>query len=373
MASVAVDRIAPSSRLQWLTISRAVAALTVVVMHLAGGTPGWQGLLSCGLLAVPWFFTLSGYVLAHVYLRSRDVSPHLGEYVLARAARIHPAYMLAWLASVVLWPALSHYGLSADVARGAADVLLLQGWIPSWSVRFNDPAWSVSCEVFYYGLFPLLLAIACRLDRPRALLGCLLVATWGLGWATNGVWILSSRPIDHLPKFVAGVLACAAVRDGWRPGLMLSTAACLAVLIAWLPVATRGTDGLFLINGGALAGPFALLVAAIATVRSTVPRRLTGAILAGEVSYGFYIYQAPVGVLQGRILGVPVDGHWSATFVGLNVALLFAVAWLSWQFLERPIVAWAKGRRSPAEIPRPQLFRRHGESEGRSHAWSVQQ
>ncbi len=112
--------------------------------------------------------------------------------------------------------------------------LLLQGWTGSLSVGWNTPAWSLSCEFFFYLCFPLLFLWlrGGRMGRTLLALGGSLVTPILLAHAgvpTN--W----KPIHHLSDFLAGIAAAgiynAIARSGFAPK-WLGTAMYLSALTA---------------------------------------------------------------------------------------------------------------------------------------------
>src|SRR5687768_14376661 len=104
-------------------------------------------LIRGGYLAVTTFFVLSGFVLARSY-----PSPKLGSYFVGRIARVYPVYLLSMLLVVPFIAADAVPNKSLYVLQYLA---LLQGWFPDTPVTWNIPAWSLSCEMFFYLVFPL--------------------------------------------------------------------------------------------------------------------------------------------------------------------------------------------------------------------------
>ena len=58
-------------------------------------------------------------------------------------------------------------------------VALVQAFVPQLAMGLNSPAWSVSCEAFFYSLWPRLV-IALRSPRP-GLPWSRVLAFWGAG------------------------------------------------------------------------------------------------------------------------------------------------------------------------------------------------
>ena len=104
-------------------------------------------------------------------------------------------------------------------------LVLLQAWIPTGSVSFaaNGVASSLSCEAFFYALFPLVLRRAVRL-RPAA--------AWCLTGALASAVLVSPKPgllylfpPTPLLELLLGMLLALAVQRGWRLALPLWSAA----------------------------------------------------------------------------------------------------------------------------------------------------
>jgi peptidoglycan/LPS O-acetylase OafA/YrhL len=219
--------------------------------------------------------------------------------------------------------------------------------------------WTLAVEVSFYAALPLLGIAAMRLGRRRRTL--LPISLIGLGMAWT--WIVSATgaflPLTKvlpamLPFFGIGMLAATLAREheidrgrARRLGLLAATALALQV----------GTQ-LLLPSGlsGALHDlPAAVCFGAIVTLASSPhsPRVLSWRPLArlGTVSYGVYLWHVPVlWWLRARGL-LPLDPI-PALPVVLAPALVLAT--ISWVYLERPAIAWARraATRSPGRWPR---------------------
>lgn len=150
-----------------LTSLRGYFAAWVVISHF------WEELLILlpnisflsswaehGHSAVPGFFVLSGWVLAHNYreaFRKGEVS--WIRFLGLRLARIYPVHLatLAAVGVLVAGATLSGHSVGGAYSFKAliAQLLLMQAWIPGVIMSWNYPAWSISSEWFAYLLFPL--------------------------------------------------------------------------------------------------------------------------------------------------------------------------------------------------------------------------
>jgi peptidoglycan/LPS O-acetylase OafA/YrhL len=209
-----------SQYLPALTGLRFLLGMWVILHHLTGKNmllDQWnqtlpfaaQSIFRGGYLAVQTFFLLSGFVLAQSYATTRWNRQSLKRFAIARFARIYPAYLLSLiLVSWFVFEFLLKSGRSA--AQKAAVVgdyaFVLQGWTGSLNVGWNTPAWSLSCEFFFYLCFPLLFLWLGRggLTRVLAALGACFVTPILLAHAgVPGIW----KPVHHLSDFVAGIAA----------------------------------------------------------------------------------------------------------------------------------------------------------------------
>ncbi|MGE3507562.1 MAG: acyltransferase family protein [Vicinamibacterales bacterium] len=171
-----------------LTGIRFPLALWVVLHHLSG--PGRlldpviaphvhvAVFIDAAWAALSAFFAISGFLLARRYAQASWTRPALARFAVARFARIYPLYALSL---VILLPimreALSGGELGSPFERVGIVlnyVLLLQAWQRP-PVDWNTPAWSLSCEVFFYACTPILVGLVRRPSLPR-LLGTALLA-----------------------------------------------------------------------------------------------------------------------------------------------------------------------------------------------------
>ena len=233
------------NRLESLTGMRFLAALPVVMIHVGSsffGADWLQAALGYGYLGVSFFFLLSGFVLAW----SASGQPARRFWWL-RFSRIWPSPALA---AVSVFAVLAQRTHAAGGPARAADLLLVQSWWPNAHVYFggNGVSWSLSCEAFFYLLFPVLAAWLQRLDpRGVAIGGAAALVTMAAAPSLGAWWGASSRlsywlffilPGYRLAEVVLGMLLARAVQLGLRvprPGVAsLGGGSALLVLIALL-------------------------------------------------------------------------------------------------------------------------------------------
>jgi peptidoglycan/LPS O-acetylase OafA/YrhL len=110
---------------------------------------------------VSFFFALSGYILAYAY---PDFSKPgaIRKFYVARVARVWPlhiATMLIWVLLIYkLDPAVMQW--ENGIVRIIATVFMVQSWVPIevWATSVNGVSWSISTEIFFYLLFPIIVS-----------------------------------------------------------------------------------------------------------------------------------------------------------------------------------------------------------------------
>jgi peptidoglycan/LPS O-acetylase OafA/YrhL len=347
----------PGQQLPALTGLRFYLAAWVVVHHLCGGAhmleplvqtlPGpVQTFLRSGFWAVGTFFILSGFVLARGYAATSWNRNSLIRYGAARVARIYPVYMVSLL---VIAPFVYQELFSSAPSRAFGDKvfllvnygLALQGWTGTLPVHWNTPAWSLSCELFFYLCFPLVLLLW-RCTGWRRSLGAaaaaillpILLPLAGLPEA----W----KPLLHLGDFLLGI-ASAGVYDSLvhrRPGLVghgywlylpaaslgISLVAAPSLVDRWTPldVWLRPLNAILLLGLALGGGP-------VARVLSTPP-----SLLLGKASYALYILHIPVLWWYKRSWIYRLASPWPAGAALVYIAGAVVISALVFKLIEEP-------------------------------------
>ena len=165
-----------SRNLPRLTSLRFFAAFAVFLFHVDRLGIGWglAKLFEWGYTGVTFFFVLSGFVLAWSF------GPHVSARTFwrRRVARIVPVYVVVTLVAV---PLLAPMADSFRPGVLVADLLGVQAWSPDTTVVYglNKASWSLSVEMFFYAVFPLVAVMLwLRSRRGRYLIagGCLALA-----------------------------------------------------------------------------------------------------------------------------------------------------------------------------------------------------
>ncbi|KQP30000.1 hypothetical protein ASF49_15160 [Methylobacterium sp. Leaf104] len=356
----------PTAPLPALTALRFVAAAYVVVFHYAGfffPDAAIPGAVRLGYSGVTFFFLLSGFILAYTY-RDVDLTDRAARarFAWARVARVYPVYLLCLVLALpwfVAWVAKSAPPLQGLMAAGAVLAPLgLHAWVPGAACSLDCPSWSVSVEMVFYALFPLLLPLA--LAAPgriaRLTLAAWIVLTGGAALAfaryAPGLSLIGPEPggagpvllaqaikynpLMRVPEFVAGLLLYAAWTRWRLPTPVLLALAALAglALVAGAPHLSE-----VLLHNGLTALAWAPLILAGAQLRSG-PLVTPGFVFLGRISFALYMIHVPAYALVNSLDRVVLGGRLAAApwlGSGLAAALALTLGVLLHRGLEEPM------------------------------------
>jgi peptidoglycan/LPS O-acetylase OafA/YrhL len=411
-ASPPFGQTAQAPRLLEVEGLRAVAAWSIVLFHcwifsspavltwnLGPATPLVQPLQS----GVTLFFVLSGFLLyrpiAAAVVDGRNAAS-VGRYLRNRALRILPAYWVILGVVVFAFGSAAMHATGSGVLEGrltdpatiAKDFLLIQTYDPNAVWTGILPAWSLTVEVAFYVLLPVLALAAGLLARRRAqsgrviaaaapvvamllvgAVGKALVSIYSAGpqRATASGWhaVLDRSILTHADLFAFGmgaglVLVLWERRLGARLMPLLSGHAAR-------PLAYLGLPALFL--GFYVLPPYvydavvALLVALVllrlvapqagAARRARTNRFLTHpwTLAAGRRSYSVFLWNYPVLAFL-TVHHLLLGGYGVATFFVNLAAASTAVVLLSaltYRFVEVPALALKDRRTTPTAVSLP--------------------
>lgn len=372
-----------ASRLNSLTGLRWIAAVLVFVFHLGyvGGSTGAAvhtvvGRAGHGALA--FFFILSGFVLTWG-ARPGDTARGFWR---GRFVKIFPNHWATFLLVAVLMLIAGEAVLSGP---SMANLFLVQTWKPDlefW-ISMNAPSWSLTCEVFFYALFPLLLWLVNKIPTRRLwfasglalasvvaaplVIGAVVPGTPVIPYDTLGpvsldqLWLAYWFPPVRALEFLLGIVLARLVMTGqWRR-------------IGWLPItAVFVVFQIFAMNSpshllGLVALPalsVVLVIPEFAARDVRGDRSVLGArwlVWLGEVSFAFYLlHKIVMGFGQDMINGEVWNAEWPLgqwlVFGVITFAITLGLAALLHVFVERPLMrrfAKPRAKRPQATVPPP--------------------
>ncbi|GAB4016713.1 acyltransferase family protein [Spirosoma koreense] len=346
----------PHRDLPALTGLRALAAYLVFLHHANPAPTGSfaHRLFDQGYLGVSIFFVLSGFLIYHryadVFLEQKSWSWRI--YLQNRFARIYPLYALILLVTV---------GHAFYVGRPpSAPVLflnlsLLKGFFNVYKFSGIPQSWSLTVEVCFYALAPLLFRLLHRLGTLRLTAGLL-----GMGlilWATVGQ-LAGHGFFGNLPfvlfytffgrsfEFVLGMHLARRWQSKQLSGFRLSSLwgglTVLACVLWQASVVVLTRDQIHLIWSEVVAYNFFLpigisfvlggLLDQKSVWRSTLAIPLLLAL--GRSSYAFYLIHVGVIATACRNLGI--------NHTGFLFGVLVLIAYGLYQFIEKPTHRWLR-------------------------------
>ncbi|MFN7110058.1 MAG: acyltransferase family protein [Brevundimonas sp.] len=353
----------PTERILPLEGARGIMAWWVVLGHYTHTVNFRQPILENNALAVDVFVILSGFVITLLIIRKRE--PYL-KYIIRRAFRIFPAYLVVLLLSAALLPVFAdamtdvpfqsernanrlgqvEAALAWFKPHLAVHLPLLQGLVPP-SIQADAPftivgqAWSISLEWQFYIVAPLIVFLATRRWGWAALV--VIVGLLAVTASFMSIGYLGAKVF----QFALGIASCFGfVSEGRRRSLAFAVAAltgfgCVAMngwlqvwpLLIWL--------GCMLIVMGWRRWPIAARAASV----------LSSPFLkwVGDRSYSVYlVHMLPiylgVYVLNATDLS---NADYAVALFGIVIVATVVLSVASYTLVERPFIkvgAWLSSK-----------------------------
>lgn len=297
-----------------------------------------------GYIGVTFFFILSGFILSYSYSdRAEAGRLQYSNFIFTRIARIFPLHLLTLLFALplVLWGLIKGSTSAFEFAIALPlNAALLQAFIPAKNIYFslNAPSWSLSVEMFFYALFPALLAIRSRWLAALAIAILLVkyaVSVVGPEWTIH--YLVYIFPPSRLADFVVGIVLFRLYRHWPLPTIKWATFAQLlsiAALVAFfcskefISQAMR-FDTYYIL-------PMAMLVISFSWDQGLFAKAISGRALVflGEASFALYMVHLLV-IRWGEALRLKIFNDTSAGIEAAVVYVLVSVglsALLFWRF-----------------------------------------
>ena len=344
--------------LKSLQAGRGLAAISVVAFHLHGSTvlplagrSRLAELSAHGNAGVPFFFVLSGFIIALTHAKDIGKPEQLGRYLGNRARRLYPIY---WLYTAIMVAAVTICGGDVQMPHSVGDwfstvtLVRITGTPTPLSV-----AWTLFYEIAFYVLFAVLI-----LSRR---IGALLFACW---WAvivavhqyaspTSPVGVWTSMVCMN---FFVGMAAC------WLHSRLKPPA-------AWILLGA-GLIGLCLCGGfvghGLSTPGFEFFVAlacglaicGVASIETRTPLNFGWLAVIGDASYTLYLVHGHLTPFILKLMREAGLFGWLSADSIFIISLLATVAVSVALYLavEKPLARWQKSS-SRSTRPAPALAR----------------
>lgn len=191
-----------------LTSLRFFFAFMVFLHHF---TVEGKALFPEGFMGVSFFFILSGFILAFNYqdkFNKNNIT--IGQFYKARFARIYPLHFACFCLAFILGIKVFDFN---QFIKAIINLSLLQSWIPLKSTYFsyNAPSWSISDEMFFYMLFPII-AISIKRINLKSLsiaFGTILIVYFLLIKNLSAEYyhpIIYINPLSRIVDFLIGIM-----------------------------------------------------------------------------------------------------------------------------------------------------------------------
>ena len=368
---------------------RFFGAMHVFAFHIYGQYVGAGGfdqawrygrtLIFGGAVWLSFFFVLSGFVLTLAYLDAEGTfRSGMRKYFVARLARIYPIHGLVLAILVLVTFVLTPKLAMKNVPSMLTHATLTQAWVPPHVRKWNVPSWSLSCEMFFYAVLPLLGPALMRV-RTASRLKLIAAAAWLVGLSFAAIYIMANPegfgaanplgeqedqfwlnavtfgPLTRLPEFVLGICAGgllhrrrAAVAAGERAPVTSEEAMRMTALgLTGMAVSIALSDTIpYIMIHMTFAAPFgALAIYGLAAARHPLGDALAYRPLAilGTAGLGIYLLHVPMLMLlelleRSRVISGSLLQY--LLLVPVTVALALVVN----RGFERPVGEWIRAR-----------------------------
>lgn len=355
-----------------LTSLRFFFAFMVFVSHLwfikddgVVATQLYDHVFSEGYIGVSFFFILSGFILSYNY-KDKILEHHISKksFWLARFARIYPLHFVTLLVAI---PLSFRHDMLEWTERFVLNLFLLQSFVPSQDVYFyfNSVSWSISDEMFFYLIFPLLIVAYYRPKVFNYWLPLLLILTIPIG-----LYFMKSayhhkyfyiNPVLRLADFTIGVVLYHVYELRKKIDFKTTAAATRAEILAVLLLLA-----FFLFHENVPQGfryscyywiPMIGIVYVFSFSKGAISAILSNdkLVYLGEISFGFYMWHMLV-IRYFNYIGakIPMLTLHTSTHI-LSVIAVFCIALtvsnFSYRWLEIPANKYLKKRFAPRVQP----------------------
>lgn len=389
---------ADGARLAGMDGLRGIGAFVIVIAHVwlnlgtAAPLGRFPALLQHAPLFLVMFFVLSAFLLHRPFV----VAGFAGRparvrcYAEHRVRRIFPAYLVVLLVSglvlgvVTVAPFTVEAGMPPTLpetgwlwtrpALGAVNASLVQTLLPGTMMTGVGPAWTLTVELCFYLLLPVLAGLAFAVGSRRLGLPATVTAWTGpvLLVATGLVakWL-------HVHVLLAGMTPVEAFFADWGPtwhavfarsmlvqaDLLGIGMGCAVLFVRWRGIARTpvrlAVIAALLVGGLAVTATlptwrdsgWGLFWAGVVLLVATRPPgpglgRVAGLLAwrpvhwAGEVSYSVYLWHLPVILLLARTgVAAPQTTTGFVANCAMVLAATYLLAHLTWRWVERPVLA----------------------------------
>ncbi|WP_024560948.1 acyltransferase family protein [Franconibacter pulveris 601] len=337
-----------------LTSLRMFAALGVFLSHLGilsqSSIPQFNETSKYffnGYVGVTFFYILSGFIINYSFSR------HLSEggfskkdFIVYRLARLFPVHIVSLVCVLLLFGYTNNWEATNKEAL-LYNTFLLQSFIPDagYYFSFNPVSWSISCEMFFYLCFCLL--VKCKTKHLFFTLSAVqAINIYFLVYPPSGVslhWLFYINPIFRITDFMLGIIICRAfLAKPVTPKIVVCSAmeiGSLLFLALTIYVATNHVANMNVKYDLLYIPCMASIVIAFAFNGGIISRILANRylILLGEASFSFYMFHWMIVSKLIEIMHPGKDNPIEVLIYILScLVLAIVVSVLSFKLVEMP-------------------------------------
>lgn len=338
---------------------RAIAVIAVILYHLL------PGVMKGGLLGVPIFFVLSGYLITDLLLQEWEQNNNISvkKFYSRRIHRLYPGLVTMVFCTAAYITLFQRSLLKGIKSTISANLLYVYNWVEIYRHQsyFNSfgaqspwtHLWSLSIEGQFYLFWPVILVFLLRYVKKQ----------WKIGLGVLGTAVLSAiwmgvlyRPGTDPSRVYYGtdtrlfsILLGIGLAFFWpsthlkkkldkQHRHILNMWGILALIFIVIMFFVAQGESTFIYRGGMFLFSLLsmILVAIVAHPGAVLNRFLTNKVFTwiGKRSYGIYIYQYPVMVFYDA--KVNVGNHPLLNGV-IEIAIILLISDLSYRFIEVPL------------------------------------
>ncbi len=349
-----------------LTGLRAIAAIMIFVYH---NRKFWRNtfpdyinrFLNEWHIGVTIFFVLSGFLIAYNYYEKTIELNRSAywQYVRTRLARIYPVYLLIIVAKYCFTTAPGSLEIFLNIS-------LLKGYFSSFVLSGIPQSWSLTVELTFYALAPVLFWIIHRYGIIQCFTALLIFSLFciGVGFSldylnlnTKGFFndpltITISTFQGRFFEFLLGVLLALHLKEiknfklfRIKHATLIGSTGIVLCIIAMIPLQkeiwTHGFENPFglAINHLLLPVFISILLLGLATEKTWLSKILQTKLMIQMGYASFIFYLIHINFVNSVLWNI-------YAFPDRNFMLLWVVAWLAYHAIEKPAYEYLKSKPS---------------------------
>jgi peptidoglycan/LPS O-acetylase OafA/YrhL len=321
-------------------------AVLLVLLHNTDTYPSLhlQVISRNGWMGVDLFFVLSGLLITGILLDTKQSEGYFGKFYARRCLRIWPLYYSALLFMFVIVPLLrpsdAHTVFEARSQPWWSYPIFLQNFlvpIPTMATGLLGVTWSLAVEEQFYLVWPLVVWMCNEAQLRKIAIAVICVSPALRYYLSLHQVNIYSNTFCRLDGLMAGALLALVIRSaGFLPEKFLTGAWITFLVSAPLAFVGEAFHARWIGFSFIALASVSFVYLALFSTQKWLHTLLTNRFLVytGTISYGIYLLQKiPLDAAKA----VHLDQH---QFLALPItaAATYALAAISWNLLEKPIL-----------------------------------